>query len=154
MANILGEGFNNYVRKQVNERQKVHGSGVDQNRTPQEISYLNSRTGWIKVASSVSIDNTKNGRLRLKKLGLESEFGTGEDLAKHFVLFNGISKLSNKVYKERKGIWNPTFNKAGDINNRFKNDALYGGIGQDFGLAPTPGITNMDIQSINMGIQL
>jgi predicted chitinase len=151
MANILGEGFNNYVRKQVNERQKVHGSGVDQNRTPQEISYLNSRTGWIKVASSVSIDNTKNGRLRLKKLGLESEFGTGEDLAKNFVLFNGISKLSNKVYKERKGIWNPTFNKAGDINNRFKNDALYGGIGQDFGLAPTPGITNMDIQSINMG---
>ncbi len=151
MANILGEGFNNYVRKQVNERQKVHGSGVDQNRTPQEISYLNSRTGWIKVASSVSIDNTKNGRLRLKKLGLESEFGTGEDLAKHFVLFNGISRLSNKVYKERKGVWNPNSNKPENINNRFKNDALYGGIGQDFGLAPTPGITNMDIQSINMG---
>ena len=152
MGNIIGEGFSNYVRKQINERQKVHGSGVDETRTPQEISYLNSRSGWIKIASSVSIENTKNGKLRLKKLGLENEFGTGEELAKHFVLFNGISSLSNRIYEERKGIWSPNSNQSGDINNRFKNDALYGGIGsQDFGLAPTPGILGMEVQSINMG---
>lgn len=151
MGNLVGEGFNNYVRRQVNERQKIQGSGVNSLRTPQEISYLNSRNAWLKVASSVLIEDTKLGRERLKRLGLEKEFSPGTDLAKNFILFNGISSLKGNKFREREGIWNPTYNKAGNINNRYKNNALYGGMGPEFGLAPTPGIIGMDIQNINKG---
>jgi hypothetical protein len=151
MGNLVGEGFNNYVRRQINERQKIHGSGINSLRTPQEISYLNSRNAWLKVASSVLIEDTKLGRERLKRLGLEKEFSPGTDLAKNFILFNGISSLKGNKFREREGIWNPTYNKAGNINNRYKNNALYGGIGPEFGLAPTPGIIGMDIQNINKG---
>ncbi len=145
MGNLVGEGFNNYVRRQINERQKIHGSGINSLRTPQEISYLNSRNAWLKVASSVLIEDTKLGRERLKRLGLEKEFNPGDSLAKNFILFNGISSLKGNKFREREGIWNPT------SNNRYKNNALYGGIGPEFGLAPTPGIIGMDIQNINKG---
>lgn len=152
MGNLVGEGFNNYVRRQVNERQKIQGSGVNSLRTPQEISYLNSRNAWLKVASSVLIEDTKLGRERLKRLGLEKEFSPGTDLAKHFILFNGISSLKGNKFQEREGIWNPTYDKkTGNITNRYKNNALYGGMGPEFGLAPTPGIIGMDIQNINKG---
>jgi predicted chitinase len=150
MGNILGEGFNNYVRKQVNNRQKIHGSGADSTfRTPKEISYLNSRNAWIKIASSVLIEDSPLGKERLKRLGLENEFHVGDDLAKNFVLFNGISKLHKDILQEREGIWNPS---GGDIkNNKYNNKALYGGIGQDFGLAPTPGIVDVNVENINNG---
>ena len=55
MANLIGEGFNNYVRRQINDRQKVYGSGANGARSQKELTYLNSRTAWIKVASSVSV---------------------------------------------------------------------------------------------------
>ena len=85
MANLLGDGFSNYVRKQINNRQKVHGK---QNRSNKEIAYLNSRTAWIKVVSGVSVDNS-----RLKMLGLQGSIPEGLDLAKKFVLFNGTSEV-------------------------------------------------------------
>ena len=82
MANLIGEGFNDYVRRQINDRQKIYGSGAQSNtlRTEKEITYLNSRTAWIKVASSVSLDakTEENGdltmaRLRRKNLDLVGE---------------------------------------------------------------------------------
>jgi hypothetical protein len=135
MANLLGDGFSNYVRKQIKDRQKIHGK---KNRTPEEISYLNSTTSWIKVASAVSVDES-----RLKMLGLEGTFSPGLDLAKEFVLFNGTSKVTtNKEGSGGKLTQRQGINMGGSA---YKNSAVYGLGGTDFGSVPMPGIVDMSI---------
>ena len=88
MSNILGEGFPEEIIEQINQRQKVHGSGYSSARTNQDLIYLNSKTSWCKLISSVNIDNTtilNNQSLRnLKNIG-------GNKLASQFVLFNNKS---------------------------------------------------------------
>ena len=80
MSNIVGEGFNPIIVKQIDQRQKVYGSA---NRTNEELSYLNARTGWVKLVSSVNlIDNN------IRNLPY-----VGDELASRFVLFNGNTKL-------------------------------------------------------------
>ena len=64
---VVGEAFKGYVNGQIDARQKIYGSGFSQNRTPQQITYLNSNTPWVKLASSVSILEDTDGRERLKK---------------------------------------------------------------------------------------
>ena len=75
MSNIVGEGFNDVIIKQIDQRQKIYGSI---NRDEQQLSYLEARTGWVKLVSSVDlIDNNIRGG-----------FGVGgSDLAKKYVLF-------------------------------------------------------------------
>jgi hypothetical protein len=75
MSNIVGEGFDPIIIKQIDQRQKIYGSA---NRTPEQLSYLNARTGWVRLVSSVDlIDNTIRGG-----------FGVGgSNLAKENVLF-------------------------------------------------------------------
>ena len=90
MSNITGEPFKDYLKKQIDLRQKIHGKGVDGNRTTKEIIYLNSRTSWVKLASSTSIDQTRlNFIPELKGSGL-----TGTSLAQQYILFNGTSELN------------------------------------------------------------
>lgn len=151
MANLIGEGFNNYVRRQINDRQKVYGSGANGARSQKELTYLNSRTAWIKVASSVSVlskqDENKLARLRLKNLGLGSQVSLGKDLAKQFVLFNGVSSLENNqgsTLKQREGIKTRT-------NPSSTHNSAYGMGGLEFGQQPMPGIVSMDVQALNMG---
>ena len=84
MSNIVGEGFNEVIIKQIDQRQKVYGSV---NRTNEQLSYLEARTGWIKLVSSVDlVDNTIRGG-----------FGVGgANLASENVLFNGTTNEENK----------------------------------------------------------
>ena len=60
IGNIVGERFDERVIKAINARQKLHGSGFNISRTPQQIQYLNNRNAWLKMASGVYImgDNT------------------------------------------------------------------------------------------------
>ena len=67
MGNIVGEPFKDYVAKQINVRQEVHGSGKTQNRTPEQIQYLNARNAWVKLASGTSMEQSR----------LEMIFGPG-----------------------------------------------------------------------------
>jgi hypothetical protein len=57
MPNIIGEPFPDYVNGQINIRQAAHGSGINTFRTPDQLTYLNSKTAWVKLASSVKIGN-------------------------------------------------------------------------------------------------
>lgn len=147
MANIIGEGFNDYVRKQINHRQDFHGK--KENRSIKEIGYLNSKTAWVKVASSVSITNSKDGKSDLAKLRLQkldiSGIGFGTDLAKNFVLFNGTSRLQGKTLTQKSGL---TQNNSSNVKN---SNSAYGIGGLDFGQQPMPGIIDLSVQSINRG---
>lgn len=89
---IIGNEIPKYVKEQITKRQKVYGSGVNQNRTPEQIQYLNSNTSWIKLASGVYV--TTNG--------------IGSSLAKNNVLFNGTSTYKNSSLTQKKG-FNETY---------------------------------------------
>ena len=54
MPKIIGEPIPSYAATQINQRQRVHGKTLD--RTPEDITYLNSKTAWVKLASGVTID--------------------------------------------------------------------------------------------------
>lgn len=145
MANLTGEGFNDYVRKQINHRQEIHGK--KENRSIREIGYLNSKTAWVKVASSVSIstngEDSDLSKLRLKNLDISGISGE-MDLAKNFVLFNGVSRLKGNTLIQKSGISNSN-------SSNVKNNFAYGIGGNDFGQQPMPGILDLNVQAINRG---
>ena len=132
MSNIVGEEFQNYVGNQIKQRQIVHSSGVDSLRTGDQISYLNSKTGWVKFASAVSID--KNSK-RFIDLGFSEDLA-GMGLAKNNILFGGTSTLSsnNKL--------NPKSSNVNISGYQHTNQ---------FGIVPMPGIESVDIKTLNRG---
>ena len=65
-GNLIGEPFPDWVSGQIKIRQKVHGST---NRTVEEITYLNSRNAWVKLASGVSLTVDKYWELTGEVLG-------------------------------------------------------------------------------------
>jgi hypothetical protein len=136
---VVGESFKPYVNGQITARQKIFGSGFSSNRTPQQITYLNSSTPWIKMASSVSVLNDKDGQDRLKKLKLKYEGTTGNYLAEQAVLFNGLTPNNGNM-------------KGGVAqSNTLINNSAYGFGGTEFGLKSLPGITSIDVSPINKG---
>lgn len=138
--NILGEGFPDEIIKQVEVRQKVYGSGYNSlnPKTSKEIVYLNANTSWVKLISSVNIDNPKI--IQDKSLADLGDAIKGNELAKKFVLFNGVNGESSN---QRSGI---ALNK--DI---LGNNNAYGIGGTEFGLRPMMGIISADIKHENRG---
>ena len=109
-ANILGSPLDNYVIEQIKNRQKIYGSN---NRTPDIVRYLNAKNAWVKLASGVKLSNSK-----IRELGLDSSTFSGDDFAKNFILFNGLSKLdrNSETYTFREGIWGGNPNTT--MNNK------------------------------------
>jgi len=131
--NIVGEGFADEIIKQINVRQDIYGSI---NRTNEQLVYLNTRTGWCKLVSSVNV----------KQSGIRGVPYTENKLAEKFVLFNGVTNESptegvQETY-QRSGIWD-------GIGNQ--NNFAYGIGGTTFGLKPMPGIISADIKTETRG---
>ena len=143
--NIFGESFPNEVIAQIEQRQKIYGSGfTTPNRSLEDITYLNSKTSWCSLTSGVDITNSSLiNNPTIKSLGL-----SGPTLAKKFVLFNGTSEYPNNIDDQRSGITDSTSiygNKDGTSN------AAYGIGGTDFGINPMMGITSANIKHENRG---
>ena len=132
---IIGEGINPTISNQIKTRQKVYGSI---NRTPEQIEYLNSRTAWCKLISSVNITDDFNPA----STELKSILGRikGNNLAKDFVLFNGTQDADTN--KGRAGLAR---------NGSYINSSAYGLGGLEFGARPMPGITKMATKTENRG---
>jgi hypothetical protein len=148
MASVVGEQFEEYVQKQINARQKVHGSGISTERTAEEITYLNSKTAWVKLASGVTIDADRIAEEKFRS-GL-----SGTTLAKNYILFGGVARLENQKLTQRgtttdknnitdfyDGTYNVTANIGADVS----------GYSLDFGLNPMPGITSIEVKHKNRG---
>jgi hypothetical protein len=132
MPDIIGEPLEDYVIKQINVRQKLHGS---LNRTPIELLLLNSNTSWLKLASAVSVSEE-----RLKDINLTDSSGLkGYNLAKSYILSSGISKLENGELKQRQG-FNPE-------DTGYSSTYTYG----QYGYSPMPGLISADIKTLNRG---
>jgi hypothetical protein len=147
--NIFGESFPKEIIEQIKQRQKHYGS---LNRTPNELAYLNSKTGWCKLVSSVNIElrTDENGKIvdpdnsdteRLKLIGIPESYG-GNKLAKEFVLFNGTSIQNKQDITQRSGL---------ALNKSIINNNVYGLGGLEFGLSPMPGIISAEIRTLNRG---
>jgi LAS superfamily LD-carboxypeptidase LdcB len=117
---LFKEPFDASIIGQLNKRQELIG---DINRTPQNIAYLNGKTAWIQLRSSVDV----NGSF---------------DLAASNVLLGGILLPGNKlrtgeIGNKGFGVYDAaTYNKTTDT-----------AVANIFGLRPMPGITDISIQS-------
>jgi hypothetical protein len=130
MANIIGEPFSSWVKTQIEKRQEALGKT---NIDPNTLKWVTTKAPWLRLASSVNIDDTI-----VKKLNITSDLN-GSALAKNFILFGGAANESG--------------NLQSGIN--FSNSALageygWGGIGER-GFVPMPGITSADVTYYNNG---
>jgi len=116
---IFKNTFSPSVKTQLEVRQKAMT-----NRTPKNISYLNSRNAWIRMSSSVNVDGKA-------------------DLAKKYVLQGGTLKnVENSLEKAslKSGLGNSFNNAYSNIGNVAKKP-------YQRGIRPMPGITGIDIKS-------
>ena len=167
--NLLGSPFRKYVNETVKTRQKV--SGQKYNRSPEVISYLNSRNAWVKLASAVYLE--QNRLDLLKKVSFENTLldgvNIGYDLAIRNVLQGGLvskgsidpteilnidesfNESNKEKYKEKVNNFtsfssSPRFGIAGQSKN-----PAYGVGGNQFGFSPMPGIVDVEISDLNRG---
>jgi N-acetyl-anhydromuramyl-L-alanine amidase AmpD len=140
--NIIGEGFPKEITGQVKTRQEIYGSI---NRTTEQLEYLNSRTAFARLVSSVNITDKFNPTSTELK-GILNKIG-GNKLAQEFVLINGTSKAVN--LETTKGETTPRSGIARD--GSILNMNAYGLGGLEFGLRAMPGITGADVKTENRG---
>lgn len=138
MPDIIGEALEDYVIKQIKDRQELHGSGVADSTQPIRdtniISLLNSNTSWIKLASGVKVSQA-----RLNDIGVTNVL-PGSDLAKKYVLYSGFSEYSSGKLTQREGFMPST---QDTVNSSY----TYG----EYGYSPMPGIISADIKALNRG---
>ena len=173
-GNIIGEQFDKLLLLEIDKRQAIHGSGLNQKRTPAQIQYLNNRNAWLKLASSVYVlgedtktdfatknkefepktidanqDNIPDGIERLKAIGIQDvENFTGNLLAQKGVLFNTLSEATFKS----DGTFDKYISRSGVAKtNSLYNNSSYGLGGTNFGLSPAPGLIEASIECINRG---
>ena len=91
---IVGAPFEDWVEKQITERQKAYGAST---RTPEQIQFMNNRGAWARLASSVDLSEEKAQELNIEGLA-------GKSLAQSFVLFNGVTDTRNGLNLSRGGV--------------------------------------------------
>lgn len=140
---IIGEELENYVITQINQRQFLHGSGVNTTlRNDNQLNVLNSSTSWIKLASGVSITDSR----RLKDIGFtqtEVEDNIKLGLAKNNILYGGTAKLIDAPGR--------TFDKLQQRSGFLPRDPNSSYTYGSYGFSPMPGIESADIKTLNRG---
>lgn len=165
--NIVGKPHLKYVQDQIKTRQTILGKNQ---KSPQDIVWENGKSGWVRLASSVDIDNqeipfynTGSNEWEMVSDGgreyRESLLGQYIDRSR-LVLEGGLSD-KGLVYEEnhRWGITNGpgAFNKHfndyfTDTENGIWSDENYGfGGDYEFGLNPIPGILSFETKTNNNG---
>jgi hypothetical protein len=122
--NILGEGFAEYVDKQVNIRQEKYAIGLNSDRSSKDQAFLTSRTAFARLMSSVEVEGTSNYAY-VNSLGL-----SGLELAKKYVLFAGTSTST-----------------PGSQRSDIKLDGAYGLGGFEMGARPMSGLTSVEVKT-------
>jgi len=146
-GNILGEPFENFVKGQIEIRQKKLGKSD---------SYYSTKTPWIRLASSVNIEkfvdpaigvvapgvaNITKANRDLAALGYGFNTYGSDNLAKNFILFGGSANYSGSLFD--------------GFGNNLSSAYGWGGINQedlgDRGYIPMPGIESVNVSYQNNG---
>jgi hypothetical protein len=150
---IIGDGFVDYVKKQIDTRQKALGE-YDNRQLKNTMAFM-TRTPWVRMVSSVNMtegDLALPGDAVLDTLLKSGNYTgidlSGDNLAKNFILFNGISN-------EKGGITNLYSGITGGQSSKLFGGAYGFGSRDDIqterGFVPMPGITNVNFQYKNDG---
>lgn len=137
MGKIIGESFDDYVKNQINIRQKKLGTFQRDNDI---LTYLTGKTSWIRLTSGVDVNEAK-----CKELGISTNF-QGNELAKKYILFNGVASYNNNgTTTLKEGLPEGGYPGLG-------SSAAYGfNSNANFGLVPTPGIESIEVVPKNRG---
>ena len=136
--NRLGTPFVPWVKEQINIRQASLGKSTD--LPTQDLLYQNSKTPWLRLASTVDIQKVEenDGAYQsLLNLGFDKNQIEGPNIAKNFILQGGTMALDDETGKVNIGL-NTT-------NQTFNGAYGWGGLDQR-GYAPMPGITGASVQ--------
>ena len=145
-GNIMGGPFEEWVTNQIEARQQSlgQGSGLD----TQNLLYQQSKTPWLRLASSVDFYPDEKGAIDILKRigglpGINVADITGTGAAKNFILQGGAISLKGKnSFKQNSGL---------NLSNQPFNGAYgWGGV-SDRGLVPMPGITGASVKFMNDG---
>ena len=141
MDKILGEVFDDYVRKQIEVRQRSLGKTQ---KDVDDLQVFNASTPWIRLSSPISISDSKAEKLS-QSLGISKKVISGNKLARNLVLFAGTTSYTKKP------------------NQPLTQDPMKGGVGyglnnaygflsdKEQGYKPMPGITNISTTYKNNG---
>jgi putative chitinase len=150
MSNLLGQPFKDWVREQIDVRQKSLGKYA--NIPSKDLQYYTTKTPWIRLASSVNLNKTKiESASVFQKLitnGLTEDQIIGNNLAKNLILQGGA--LSSTIGKNDEIVSNGLNSGLNNGNSLFNGAYGWGGI-EERGYVPMPGITNADVQYLNNG---
>jgi hypothetical protein len=149
---LTGDGFIDYVKKQIDRRQLALG---EYNRSLKNTKAFMTRTPWVRMVSSVDLTPGKEefpGKSVLTTLKDSGNYSgidlSGDNLAKKFILFNGISNEKGGITNLYSGI------TGGPLSQTFGGAYGFGSkddIQTERGFAPMPGITNVNFQYKNDG---
>lgn len=126
---IFKKTFHKFIQKQIKLRESVLG-GRD-GHSDSDLVYMNSKTAWVRLTSSVDITSE-----RLAKL---LNVSVGNELAKKFILQAGTLDYNKdkNSYSLRYGI--------GDGGGSYGDSEIFSR--NEFGLRPMAGITDVSVQS-------
>lgn len=147
---IIGDGFKEWVKTQVETRQaKLSRNDRDDNN----LKYINNKTSWTRLSSGVNVDPTKAAEKGVTN-------SSNNLLAKKSVLFSArkYTDGTNNKASFTKGIGyytnNPSYGYTpaiGIAGSDLKETGQSPSDISDYGLTPPAGITSVDIKSLNNG---
>jgi len=132
---IIGEKIEIDLSNQIKIRQEKLGAPIP---STEDIIYTNSKTSWLRVASSVDVNNPELAGIG--DLGISK----GDQLAKNLVLFgpaiNSDGDVPNSIFPNGLGTTNAAKSLLGVGGNTSK-----------WGLTPPPGVESVNIKALNRG---
>lgn len=173
--NLLGKSHKQYVQDQIKARQEILGKDA---RDSKELSWMNGKTSWVRLASSINIENTFTtvanpgvvntgttqtpNEITVQKQDKIDGTKVGEKRLKLLDLdveaYMGDTLANNLVLHGgvEKHSFNPDemskrYGIAEVYSNTVQTFQAYNSKNGDFGLVAMPGIQSVDIKSKSMG---
>lgn len=125
---LFKEPFKREIKESLDIRQEIMGKN---NRTPKELTFLNSKTSWVSLKSSVNINGSSV-------------------LAKQNVLEGGVLSLDGKLKAGVGNNDNNSYSRYFQVTQEQISDETFN-IYKSFnklGIRPMPGITSVSIQNL------
>ena len=170
MANLVGVNHLPYVQEQIEIRQGILGKST---RDSKDQTWANGRTSYIKLVSSVNIEDQEiyilplsgsqnNDALLLKTtnsgsefrqqfLGLTTEDYSGNKLSKQLMLMGGTLNQPNSGDNPDSIRYPLKSSVSNNSNVTPSSQFSYGLGGTEFGLKAMPGITSFNSKTYNDG---